>query len=145
MNEPTEKAPAQPQGEAEEVAPEENPVNLFFEAMAYAVGVETVFGDPVTVGDRVIIPVAETGVGGGVGYYKPRDSEAGPGRMLNFSSGGGGGGASTRPIAAIVVSPEGVDIKPVFDLSKLALTGIANAAGIWQGLAAFAKAMRRRP
>jgi uncharacterized spore protein YtfJ len=34
---------------------------------------------------------------------------------------GGGGGSSGRPVAAIVIGPEGVRVKPVTDATKIAL------------------------
>jgi uncharacterized spore protein YtfJ len=44
--------------------------------------------------------------------------------------GGGGGGSMGRPVAVIVVGPDGVEVKPVIDLTKLALTalGVFGAA-----------------
>jgi uncharacterized spore protein YtfJ len=38
--------------------------------------------------------------------------------------GGGGGGAMGRPVAAIILGPEGVQVKPVLDMTKLALTAL---------------------
>ncbi len=38
---------------------------------------------------------------------------------------GGGGGSSGRPVAIIVVGPVGVAVKPIFDITKVALAGIA--------------------
>ena len=37
---------------------------------------------------------------------------------------GGGGGASGRPVAIIIIGPDGVTVKPVFDITKIALAGI---------------------
>ena len=44
--------------------------------------------------------------------------------------GGGGAGAMARPVAVIVVGPDGVRVKPVLDTTKLALTalGVFGAA-----------------
>ena len=41
----------------------------------------------------------------------------------------------TRPIAAIVVGPEGVTVKPVYDLTKLWLAGLTTLAFVlpWLG------------
>jgi uncharacterized spore protein YtfJ len=38
--------------------------------------------------------------------------------------GGGGGGAMARPVAAIVVGPDGVYVRPVLDFTKLAITAL---------------------
>lgn len=37
---------------------------------------------------------------------------------------GGGGGSNGRPVAIIIIGPDGVKVKPVFDLTKIALAGI---------------------
>lgn len=37
---------------------------------------------------------------------------------------GGGGGASGRPVAAIVIGPDGVTVRPIFDATTIALVGI---------------------
>jgi len=144
MNEPTTQA--QPVAEAEEKLPEADATSLFFESMAAAVGVETVFGDPITIGEKVIIPVAETGLGGGVGGARFERCEGEQRRELRFPymSSGGGGGANTRPVAAIIVGPEGVRVQPIFDLTKIALAGMASSLTLWRGITEFVKAMRKR-
>ncbi len=146
MNEQTQPTPAQPAGEAEEeMVPPSDTLSVFFEALTTAVGVETVFGEPVTVGDRVIIPVAETSMGGGLGFGRGPGDGQGQGRPFRMGfGGGGGGGASTRPVAAIVVTPEEVRVQPIVDAGKLALAGISSAAASWKGIARFVKVVRKR-
>ncbi len=146
MSEETRQNQAQPMAEAAEAMEEADPITTFFEAMATAIGVDMVFGEPVTVGDRTIIPVAETGTGGGVGFGRgPARDGQGPGRPVQIGlGGGGGGGANTRPVAAIIVEPSGVRVQPIVDVSRLGLAGIASAAGLWQGVIAFVKALRQR-
>ncbi len=146
MSEEMRAPQAKPGAEAAEAVAAADPITTFFEAMATAIGVEMVFGEPVTVGDRTIIPVAETGMGGGVGFGRgpARDGQE-PGRPVQIGlGGGGGGGASTRPVAAIIVEPSGVKVQPIVDVSRLGLAGIASAAGLWQGITAFVKALRQR-
>ena len=60
-------------------------------------GVETVYGDPVEVGDRTVLPVARVayGFGGGSG-----EGEDGTGF-------GGGGGVTATPVGALEVDEEG--------------------------------------
>lgn len=146
MNEEMRRPQAEPQAEAgAEMAPQGDPVTTFLEAWTTAVGVETVFGEPIAVGERVIIPVAETSLGGGVGYWQgPGDAQPQPRTVRLASGGGAGGGATTRPVAAIVITPDEVRVQPIIDAGKLVLSGIATTAAVWQGLAAFLKAMRRR-
>ena len=145
MSEQREPMPAAPAGAPEE-APEADPLSLFFEAMSCALGVDTVFGEPITAGDRVIIPVAEASMGGGVGnmYFTNGQRTVQHAVSIPVRSTGGGGGASSRPVAAIIVSPAGVRVQPIIDVSKLALSGMASAAGLWHGLTAFMKALRKR-
>jgi uncharacterized spore protein YtfJ len=144
MNEEMQQPPAAPAGAAEEVLEQADPVTTFLEALTTAVGVETVFGEPITVGDRVIIPVAETSLGGGVGFGRGPGPEGEPQTRTLALGGGAGGGATTRPVAAIVVTADGVRVQPVIDVGKLALTSIASTAALWQGLAVFVRSMHKR-
>jgi uncharacterized spore protein YtfJ len=82
-----------------------------FDAMAEfvqrfpAADVETVYGEPVTRGDRTVVPVARVGYrfGGGFGSGGG-SSEA----EEHTGYGGGGGGAVTaEPAGALEISPEG--------------------------------------
>lgn len=144
MNEEMQHPQAQPPpGEREEELVPEDPVTTFLEALMAAVGVETIFGDPITAGERVLIPVAETAIGGGAGFGRGPGSE-GQALALRPGGGGAGGGANTRPVAVIVVTDDEVRVQPVIDVGKLALTGIASSVAIWQGVATFVRALRRR-
>lgn len=88
--------------------------------------VEAVFGDPVEHGENLIIPVAEIGsamgfgVGSGVGIGENQQSGSGAG-------GGGGGWNFSRPVAVVVVTPSGIRIEPVIDLTKIALAALTTA------------------
>jgi uncharacterized spore protein YtfJ len=89
-----------------------------------------VFGAPVVSGAFTVITASEVSAGGGFGsgrgtIPKPAIKANGTGLPAGESGGsGGGGGASGRPIAAIVIGPDGVSIKPVFDATKFALAAI---------------------
>jgi uncharacterized spore protein YtfJ len=103
-----------------------------------AANVSNVFGQPVTSGEYTVIPAAEVagggGFGSGMGFGTPRahrgESGTGSGdgttaEMEGAGGGGGGGGGSMgRPVAVITVGPDGVEIKPVLDLTKLAITAV---------------------
>jgi uncharacterized spore protein YtfJ len=80
-------------------------------------------GEPIIHGDQMIIPTAEvltglafgTGGGGGRGMV-------GPG---GYGMGGGGGGRTlTRPVAIIVAGPNGVEVTPIVDRTKIVLTAL---------------------
>lgn len=88
-----------------------------------AANVKAVYGPPVSQGENTIIPAAEVlsivgfGLGSGGGSQGPAENE-------NTGSGGGGGGGGrvlARPVAAIVISPAGVHIEPIVDVTKIAL------------------------
>jgi energy-coupling factor transporter ATP-binding protein EcfA2 len=56
---------------------------------------------------------------------------------------GGGGGAIGRPVAIIAIGPDGVRIKPVVDLTKVALAGLTTWATMLGLLRARRKARNR--
>ena len=88
-----------------------------------AANVEAVYGPPIREGETIVIPTAEVlsvagfGLGAGSGPQGPGDGE-----NTGVGSGGGGGGrVLSRPVAAIVISPAGVRVEPVVDVTKIAL------------------------
>ncbi len=98
--------------------------------------VRAVYGEPATYGNITIIPAAEVvsamgfGLGAGTG-------ETGKG---NASGAGGGGGIQSRPVAAVVITPNGVRVEPIVDLTKVWLAGLTTAGFVFATLAR----MRRR-
>ena len=89
-----------------------------------AANVEAVYGTPVSQGENVVIPAAEVlsmvgfglGLGGGSqGSDKPSNANGGGG------GGGGGGRVLSRPVAAIIMSPTGVRVEPIVDVTKIVL------------------------
>lgn len=68
---------------------------------------ETIIGEPVTIGDKTVIPVVKIsfgfGAGGGEGSMDTQKTGFG---------GGGGGGAKIEPAAFIVWDAEGVRVVP---------------------------------
>ena len=88
-----------------------------------AANIEAVYGAPIREGENVLIPTAEVlsiagfGLGSGSGPQAAAENE-------NTGSGAGGGGGGrilSRPVAAIVISPAGVRVEPVLDVTKIAL------------------------
>lgn len=69
---------------------------------------ETIIGDPVTAGDKTIIPVVKISFGFGAG-----GGEEGNPEKNDRYGGGGGGGAKIEPAAFIIVSAEDVKLLPV--------------------------------
>ena len=65
---------------------------------------ETIIGEPVTVGDKTVIPIVKISFGFGAGGGQ-RDS----GKADQYG-GGGGGGARIEPAAFIIMDADGVSI-----------------------------------
>lgn len=107
-----------------------------------AADVEKVFGPPITQGDVAVIPASENftllgfGVGGGGGTESNGSGAIGAG-----GGGGGGGRTLSRPVAIIVVTPEGAYVEPIMDPTKVALAAI-TAAGFMFGM--MLRMMRKR-
>ena len=107
----------------------ENAVAEFFatfERAQSAASIDNVYGQPITYGDSVIVPVASVtqffGVGLGVGNNQGDDAQ---------NSGIGGGGTArtkARPVALAEILPEGVDIHPVIDENRALIAGLLFAA-----------------
>ena len=100
-----------------------------------------VFGQPITVGEYTVITATEVscsmGFGSGGGAEEPPAAETAsgpevadqikphpdvkPGSPANGYGVGGGGFSTARPVAAISIGPDGVHVKPVFDVTKIGL------------------------
>ncbi|WP_165364268.1 spore germination protein GerW family protein [Sporolactobacillus sp. THM19-2] len=80
--------------------------------------VTAVFGEPVQLDDKKVIPVARVRVtgGGGGGLYGEQDTA--PDRA---SGGGGGGYLSVRPFGVYEISGQGTRFKPAYTLNALVL------------------------
>ena len=88
-----------------------------------AAHVEAVYGPPIREGETTVIPTAEVLSLAGFGLGSGSGSQ-GPGENENTGSGGGGGGGGrvlSRPVAAIVISPAGVRVEPIVDVTKIVL------------------------
>ncbi len=68
---------------------------------------ETVIGEPVTVGDRTVIPVVKISVGFGAGGGQGEDEKSRSG-----FGGGGGGGAKIEPAAFIIIEADKIKLLP---------------------------------
>ncbi len=71
--------------------------------------VKNVFGDPITVGDKTVIPVARIryGLGAGGGGIS-HDNSSGTDTAGGKSGGGGGGGMIATPKGVLEISPAGL-------------------------------------
>jgi uncharacterized spore protein YtfJ len=123
----------------------------------FAVGrPESVFSAPVTAGDTTVITAAEVtvsvgaGAGGGYGFGQAPSpgGEGAPAGAANEGGGGGSGGAGGgvalgRPVAAIIISPQGVRVEPIVDPTKIALAFFTTLGSMAFMLARMRRAGRR--
>lgn len=117
-----------------------------------------VFSEPLTSDGRTVITASEVIVGMGVGYGSGGGSSAGKevdeevpeeGKVSmpageGFGGGGGGGGYSAgRPVAAIVIEPEGVRVEPIVDVTKVALAFFTMLGSVFFMLVKMNRAANR--
>jgi uncharacterized spore protein YtfJ len=104
------------------------------ERLIAAADVSKVYAPPIEHGDRLLIPAAEVvaaaGFGMGSGSGVVGDGSLPP-RRGGGGGGGGGGKTFARSVAVIVSSPEGVEIRPVIDVTKIALAALTAAGFVW--------------
>lgn len=91
------------------------------------------FGEPQVVGDRTIIPVAQVGYAFGMGFGESAEPPAeGDDSPVTDGGGGGGGTASSKPLGAIVVTPDCVYFEQIRDEGRIAL--VTLGVGAWSVL-----------
>jgi len=97
----------------------------------------SVFAEPLEAGGYTVITASEVmsagGFGSGQGSGRGARLEAAPNAAGEGAGAGGGGYSSGRPVAAIVIGPEGVTIRPILDTTKLLIAGISA----WASVAVF--------
>lgn len=103
-------------------------------------GPTAVFGAPVERGDTTVIPCCRVSVGlgfGGGGGAGPARAEGAQGDtqtdQTQTAAGegiGGGGGSQGRPVAAIILTPDRVQIRPIVDVTRVAFAGMATAVAL---------------
>jgi uncharacterized spore protein YtfJ len=102
------------------------------DAFAATASVKSVYGDPITVGEKIVVPVAEVRYGFGAGGGAKKDESG--------SGSGGGGGVMAMPSGALEITPGGTRFIPFDDRPKLAR---ALAAGV--ALGALLAVLTRKP
>jgi uncharacterized spore protein YtfJ len=77
-------------------------------SLGESANVRRVFGDPIVVGDKTIIPVARIGYGFGAGGGSGRRKKSGEQTEAGITDegGGGGGGMGAVPIGVVEVTAE---------------------------------------
>ena len=90
----------------------------------------TIFSVPERVGDDLVVTASAWDRAGGFGFGAGGGGDADE----NGVGGGAGGGGSSqgRPVAVIRIGPDGVAVTPVVDLTKIAVTALFAAIGVWR-------------
>ncbi|GBD15068.1 hypothetical protein HRbin25_00956 [bacterium HR25] len=100
--------------------------------------IRVVYGEPIVVGERTIVPVAAVsymfGAGGGKGSRQGQEGEGG----------GGGGSVRVRPLGVIEVTPQGTRFVPVFDTQRLALYALGAVALVALAWRRYLRYLERR-
>lgn len=132
-----------------ESTPSQKSANALIGRLFDVVKSANVFGEPVTVEDHTVITASEFSVGmgagwGGGGGFGPDDEDAAEGGGGGIGGGGGGGGSSmARPVAAIIMGPQGVRVEPIVDPTKIAIAFFTTFFGMMIALAKARRFARR--
>lgn len=85
----------------------------FAGGLLQSASVKTVFGEPITAGDKTLIPVAKVGYGGGAGIGPRRHNGQPIAEETEQQRLGFGGGMGAKPVGVIEVSAEGTRFIPI--------------------------------
>ena len=114
-----------------------------------------VYSEPATVGEHTVITASEVKVGMGFGFggggaagieaaegeAKSENEPQDEGEGVGFG-GGGGGVSGGRPVAVISIGPEGVQVEPVVDPTKIALAFFTTLGSMFFMLSKMRKASK---
>lgn len=99
-------------------------IRSIIEQMGQRASVTSVYGEPIEVGEKTVVPVAKIGYGFGGGYGSSDEDEGGSGA-------GGGDGVSATPVGALELTEDSTRFVR-FESRKRSL--LAFTAGIAVGL-----------
>lgn len=122
-----------------EAVPNQQAANELMERLFDITKPGAVFSQPVTQGQYTVITASEMTAGIGVGYGggggSGEPNPEGQASGVGFGGGGGGGGGTlARPVAAIIVGPEGVRVEPIVDATKIAIAFFTAFGAMWMAL-----------
>ena len=121
-----------------------DPTEQALSKLVITASADAVFGEPVVNGNTTVIPCSEVvlgmGMGSGGGPVDENGNQTGSGS-------GGGGGARGRPVAAIIITQDGVRVEPILDLTKIVLASLTTGAFIllWVGRISLMRRSGRLP
>ncbi|HEU4319125.1 MAG TPA: spore germination protein GerW family protein [Acidimicrobiia bacterium] len=94
----------------------------------------TVFSAPEAIGDDLVIVASAWERTGGFGYGAGSGNSESTGDQGEGGGGGGGGVSLGRPVAVIRVGASGIQVEPVVDFTKIAVTVLLAAVGVWRAM-----------
>jgi uncharacterized spore protein YtfJ len=99
------------------------------QVLSSSANVKTVFGDPINVQEKTIIPVARVryGFGGGMGSGPTRSGD----EQRLGEGGGGGGGVIAQPVGVVEVSEAGTKFIPVHSRKRMVAVAVAGFIAGW--------------
>ena len=121
-----------------------DPTEQALSKLVITASADAVFGEPVVNGNTTVIPCSEVVIGMGMGSGGGPVDENG---NQTGSGSGGGGGARGRPVAAIIITQDGVRVEPIFDITKIVLASLTTGTFIllWIGRLSLMKRSSRVP
>jgi uncharacterized spore protein YtfJ len=114
-------------------------IDSAIEHLRGSASVKTVYGDPVVVDGKTVIPVAKVafGFGGGTGKKEP-----GEGKTPSEGE-GAGGGVMTKPVGVVEISGQETKFVPFGQTKKLAIVALVGSGlGLGLGLLLGRKASK---
>jgi len=112
---------------------------------------EAIYSKPVQQGEYTIITASELTAGLGVGYGGGGGSGS-PAKQKNEETttnvgygggGGGGGGTLARPVAVISIGPDGVNVEPIVDVTKIAIALFTAFGAMWVAMGKMRRAAEK--
>lgn len=92
----------------------------------------TLFSEPEARGDDLILTAVAWERAGGFGFGAGQGQDEG--ESGSGEGGGGGGFSQGRPVAVIRITPNGVEVTPVIDFTKIGVTLLLASVGVWRAL-----------
>ena len=88
------------------------------EEMQKSLSAKNAVGDPVTVGDKTVIPLMSVGMGFGAGSSSGKADKPG---------GGGGGALGMKPVAVIIIDQDGVRVERLKEAQHTLIEHMADS------------------
>lgn len=107
------------------------------ESLSSTASVKSVFGDPIQVGEKTVVPIASVAYGFGAGFGRGRGTDRSIADGREGEGGGGGGGIRAVPAGALEITELQTRFIPFYDTRRLAAafaTGLLFGAFFWRRL-----------